>query len=160
MPKPQRNPKYLAFIRSLPCTVCKVTRGVQAAHTGPHGMGQKSSDLSAIPLCHEHHTNGRDSYHVLGPRKFGERHNLNVSAIVRRLNAKPQIRIETGQFVAYFESEAFLLGPTDAGIEPALSNWRRLRQDHFARSQSRLVGGLREESEAAIERKFGDGLCA
>ena len=27
----------------------------EAAHTGPHGLGQKSSDLSAIPLCRVHH---------------------------------------------------------------------------------------------------------
>ena len=73
--KPVRNSEYLRWIRTLPCAVCRATRGVEAAHTGPHGLGQKSSDLSAIPLCARHHRTGPDSYHKLGlgnsPRPTG-----------------------------------------------------------------------------------------
>jgi hypothetical protein len=47
--KPVRNPGYLRWIRTLPCSVCRTTRAVEAAHTSPHGLGQKSSDLSVIP---------------------------------------------------------------------------------------------------------------
>src|ERR1700683_2419784 len=83
--KPQRNPRYLAWIRTQPCCVCGATRGIEASHTGPHDIGQKSPDSSAIPLCAKHHRTGADSYHRLGPRKFSEKHNLNVPSIVRRL---------------------------------------------------------------------------
>jgi hypothetical protein len=49
--RPTRNLKYLAWIRTQPCLVCGRTGGIEAAHTGPHGVGQKSPDTSAIPLC-------------------------------------------------------------------------------------------------------------
>ena len=50
--KPQRDPRYLAWIRTQPCVVCGSARGIEASHTGPHGLGQKSPDTSAIPLCY------------------------------------------------------------------------------------------------------------
>jgi hypothetical protein len=74
--KPVRHPGYLQWIRSLPCSVCRTARAVEAAHTGRHGLSQKSSDLCAIPLCARHHRTGDDSYHKLGPRKFAEVHQL------------------------------------------------------------------------------------
>src|ERR1039458_8595195 len=55
---PERCPDYLAWIRTLPCVVClRVSGGatvIEAAHTnvlGRRGMGQKTTDFSAIPLC-------------------------------------------------------------------------------------------------------------
>ena len=117
--KPQRKPRYLAWIRSQPCCVCGSTRGVEASHTGPHGVGQKSPDTSAIPLCAKHHRTGNDSYHRLEPRTFAQKHNLNLPAIVRRLNLKPTIRVEAGWFVSYIEDQN-VLGKTDAGIQPAV----------------------------------------
>src|SRR5207247_1205917 len=83
---PQRNPKYLTFIRSLPCAVCGTCRHIEAAHTGPRGLGQKSSDLSAIPLCAPEHRTGPKSYHKLGPHKFVTIHGLDIPALVARLN--------------------------------------------------------------------------
>jgi hypothetical protein len=118
--KPQRNPRYLAWIRTQPCCVCGSRRSIEASHTGPHGIGQKSPDSSAIPLCAKHHRTGNDSYHRLGPRKFSEKHNLDIPAIVRRLNLKPRIRLESGSFVAYIESRRYVLGFTAAGIRPAV----------------------------------------
>ena len=50
----------------------RVHQGIEASHTGPHGLGQKSSDFSAIPLCYQHHRTGKDSYHKLGPQKFSK----------------------------------------------------------------------------------------
>ena len=64
--KSPRNPRYLAWIRTQPCCVCGAKRGIEASHTGPHGIGQKSPDSSAIPLCAKHHRTGADSYHRLG----------------------------------------------------------------------------------------------
>ncbi|USD68111.1 DUF968 domain-containing protein [Vibrio sp. SCSIO 43136] len=58
-PKPIRweSAKYLAFVRKLPCRVCRKTAGI-AHHLIGHGegrMGSKASDLFVFPLCHDHH---------------------------------------------------------------------------------------------------------
>jgi hypothetical protein len=124
--KPQRNPRYLAWIRTQPCVVCGARRGIEASHTGPHGLGQKSSDTSAIPLCVRHHRTGNESYHRLGSRRFAQVHQLDIPAIVRRLNTKPVIRVEAGAFVGYLESQQYWLGPTRDGIEPAVRKMVRL----------------------------------
>src|SRR5712691_3617244 len=107
--KPQRSSPYLAWIRTQPCVVCRATRWIEAAHTGPHGLGQKSPDSSAIPLCTKHHRTGKDSYHKLGPRKFAQIHNLDIPTIVRKLNMKPTIRVEAGWFVTYLEDQQYVL---------------------------------------------------
>ena len=118
--KPPRNARYLSWIRTQPCCVCGSRRGIEASHTGPHGLSQKSPDSSAIPLCAKHHRTGADSYHRLGPRKFSEMHNLDIPAMVRILSLKPTIRIEAGRFVTYLEDQRYVLGKTDAGIRPAV----------------------------------------
>src|SRR5215469_2831194 len=97
--KPWRDSKYLRWIRTLPCVVCGSTRYIEAAHTGPHGISQKSPDSSAIPLCVVHHRTANDSYHNLGPRKFAAEHCLDIGEIVLALNAKPRIRIIAGGFI-------------------------------------------------------------
>jgi hypothetical protein len=118
--KPPRNPHYLAWIRTLPCIVCGSTGWIEASHTGPHGLGQKSSDYSAIPLCGKHHRSGSDSYHKLGPRRFSQVHNLDIRAIVTRLNLKPQVRLEAGCFVAHLEGERYVLGKISNGFPPSI----------------------------------------
>jgi hypothetical protein len=131
--KPGRNPRYLQWIRTLPCSVCRTTRSVEAAHTGPHGLSQKSSDLWAIPLCVRHHRAGNDSYHKLGPRKFAEVHHLNIPAIVTRLSAKPWIRVESGTFVGRFGDQEYALGSTEAGLARAIHRmsklWREIQAE-------------------------------
>jgi hypothetical protein len=127
--KPVRNPRYLRWIRTLPCSVCRTTRAIEAAHTGPHGLSQKSSDLSAIPLCEKHHRTGCDSYHKLGPRKFAEVHRLNIPAIVGRLIAKPVIRVESGSFVGRFRDQEYDLGSTEAGVARAIRRLNELRRE-------------------------------
>lgn len=130
--KPARNPRYLHWIRTLPCAVCRATRAVEAAHTGPHGISQKSSDLSAIPLCASHHRTGLDSYHKLGPRRFAEVHQLNVLAIVARLSAKPWIRVESGCFVGRFGDQEYALGSTREGVARAVRKMSELRREREA----------------------------
>ena len=76
--KPVRDERYLAFLRKLCCIACGSFRSVEAAHFGPHGIGQKASDLDALPLCRKCHRTGPRSYHVLGARRFVEVHALNV----------------------------------------------------------------------------------
>lgn len=129
MGKSLRNPVYLRWIRTLPCSVCRTTRAVEAAHTGPHGLSQKSSDLFAIPLCAKHHRDGDDSYHKLGPRKFSEVHQLNIPAIIARLSAKPCIRVESGTFVGRLGDQEYLLGSTEAGLTRAIRKMSELRQE-------------------------------
>jgi hypothetical protein len=128
--KPVRNPEYLAWIRTHCCVVCGVSRGIEASHTGPHGLGQKSPDSSAIPLCARHHRTGNDSYHKLGPRKFSQVHGLDIPEIVRRLNRKPIIRVEAGFFVGYIESEQYFLGSIGDGIVAAVQKMIRLRREY------------------------------
>lgn len=127
--KPTRNLKYLAWIRTLPCLVCGRTRGVEAAHTGPHGVGQKSPDTSAVPLCARHHRTGCDSYHKLGPRVFERHHGLDLRAIVVRLTEKPSIRIESGSLVGWYRDEDFVLGPVHAGLRLAVQNMLNIKQE-------------------------------
>ena len=80
-----RDPNYLRFIRSLPSAVSG--RGpCQAAHTGPHGLGQKSSDLSCIPLTRREHAE-----YDANPRGFAEKHGLDIPALITRLNATYQL---------------------------------------------------------------------
>jgi hypothetical protein len=122
--KPQRNAQYLAWIRTLPCVVCGSTRGIEASHTGPHGLGQKSSDYSAIPLCVKHHRTGSDSYHRLGQRRFSALHKLDIRAIVCRLTLKPLVRLEAGCFVAHLEGERYVLGKISNGFATALHRMR------------------------------------
>src|SRR5262249_26307210 len=117
--KPARNPKYLAWIRTLPCLVCGSRVGVEASHTGPRGLGQKSADLNAVPLCYRHHRTGNDSYHRLGARRFAQLHNLDLPSIVRSLNEKPIIRVEGGSFVGHLNGQQFVLGSVRDGIARA-----------------------------------------
>jgi hypothetical protein len=124
--KPARSAAYLAWIRTQPCVVCGRTRWIEAAHTGLRGLGQKSSDFSAIPLCEVHHRTGRDSYHRLGARRFSQVHNLDIQYIVGRLSLKPRVRIQGGMFVAHLEGQQYLLGKISNGIAPAIRNMRKV----------------------------------
>src|SRR6266446_1140979 len=137
--KPTRNPKYLAWIRTHSCVVCGASRAIEASHTGPHGLGQKSPDSSAIPLCARHHRTGNDSYHKLGPRKFSQVHGLDIPEIVRMLSRKPMIRVQAGMFVGYIDREQYVLGNTGQGIEPAVQKIINLRREVLMIPQSKLL---------------------
>lgn len=68
--KPERDAKYLAFIRTLPCACCGVhSLSVPHHHNavGHGGKGSKCSDYRAIPLCslkchNKVHQIGRSSF--------------------------------------------------------------------------------------------------
>lgn len=98
MSKPGRNPLYREFVRSEPCLLAALgnCRGeVEAAHSGPHGTGQKADDLTCLPLCGiEHHREGAQSYHKLGKRFF-EHHGLDREAIMADLRKR---FYSTGEF--------------------------------------------------------------
>jgi hypothetical protein len=46
----------------------------------------KASDFSAVPLCHHCHQAGQHSYHKIGREAFELLHDVNLAALVRRLN--------------------------------------------------------------------------
>lgn len=59
----EEDPAYLAYVRTLPCLICR-RPGSDPAHlrTGsrqyekpPTGMGEKPSDRWVLPLCRTHH---------------------------------------------------------------------------------------------------------
>lgn len=102
--QPERDPKYLAFVRSLNCIPCileqhgvfgrlvlgdpmtlmfalivRTTEQSQACHMGPHGIGQKASDYTAIPMCAKHHEQIGSSVNKL------EVLGINYAALVAKL---------------------------------------------------------------------------
>lgn len=79
----QRDAAYLAWIRRCPCVACaaqgRFTVPCEAAHVklaiAAHGwrgwgLGEKSNDKNAAPLCVPHHRTGNDAQHAVGERKF------------------------------------------------------------------------------------------
>jgi hypothetical protein len=93
-----RDREYLAWIRQFSCVVCIPPSSnwwmpfcgstvSEAAHVGQRGLGQKCSDRETIPLCAEHHRNGRDSVHVLGKR-FWPHHGLDRYRLIAELNQR------------------------------------------------------------------------
>ena len=65
VPPTVRLPKYLAWVRSLPCCCCGRTEGVEASHHPLDGgsTAAKPTDLNAVPLCAECH---RGEWHRTG----------------------------------------------------------------------------------------------
>jgi hypothetical protein len=68
--KPVRDSLYRAYIRTFPCCACGQSWWVDAAHTGPHALGSKASDLNCIPLCRKCH----EAYDK-APKEFAYQHN-------------------------------------------------------------------------------------
>jgi hypothetical protein len=78
---PERNPRYLRFIRTFPCVGCGARRWIEAAHTGAHGIGQKASDLDALPMCHACHRTGPAAYHKIGPVRFQQARGIDFTEL-------------------------------------------------------------------------------
>jgi hypothetical protein len=53
--KPVRDPNYTRYVKQFPCVGCRRTWGIDPCHCGPHGLSQKASDLTVIPLCRACH---------------------------------------------------------------------------------------------------------
>ena len=82
----QHDEKYLAFIRQQPCCLCGDISDVQAAHLRigsindgkrETGMGEKSSDKWALPLCRQHHA----QQHRMNEREFWASYGINPFAL-------------------------------------------------------------------------------
>lgn len=46
---------FVAWVRTLPCRVCRRTAGVQAHHAGPRAAGRRAHDDTCVPLCYACH---------------------------------------------------------------------------------------------------------
>lgn len=79
--KPVRCPEYLKFLRRFWCIGCGMTSGLEAMHIGAHGLGQKSSDMDALPGCRHCHQTGPKALHKLGPADFQAVHGLDFAAL-------------------------------------------------------------------------------
>jgi hypothetical protein len=123
---PVEDPKFLAWIKTLPCAVPRCqSRFVDPHHTGPRGLSQTASDRSAIPLCRAHH----DQYHDKGRVWFEAEYSLNINAMVGWLNEKPRIVILPwpGQrtsvmrkFCMIYHGEEYTLSPAADGVKRAI----------------------------------------
>lgn len=110
--KPGDDPKFLAFVRSLPCLICYrevyeffrsepwalievIEAGelfresrTEAAHLGlsasRRGLSQKYPDNECGPLCADHHTRLKTSHHA-GTKTFWKIHNLDRDDSVRMI---------------------------------------------------------------------------
>lgn len=77
---PVRDRKYLLWIKRQ-ASVVSGFGGCDPCHTGPHATGQKSSDLTAIPLTQKEH----DAFDA-DPRGFAELHGLDIPALIQEFN--------------------------------------------------------------------------
>lgn len=80
---PERDWRYLKFIKQFPCCACgQKPRWIEAAHVGPHGLGQKASDKNALPLCPKCHRTGPNALHRIGPVKFQALHGISFAELI------------------------------------------------------------------------------
>lgn len=110
---PARSKEHLAFVRSLPCCVSGRTFGVEAAHVGSHGMGQKSSDFDTIPLNALFHR----EQHRIGLKVFCRIYDLDIPAILAMLRQKPRVVIWERRYVGYWYAHTLILGYVEQGWE-------------------------------------------
>ncbi len=83
---------YKAWIGSLPCVVCLAWESEQrtrttVAHVGDRGLSQKCSDRETLPLCVDHHQEGKYAQHKLGKR-FWSHHDLDRDVLIRLFNER------------------------------------------------------------------------
>ena len=88
--KPVRNRAYLKFIRSQPCCVTGQNWGVEACHTGPHGLDQKATDLDAIPLIPELHRTGDYALDKLGREGFEQHWGINIATVIETMQTRAE----------------------------------------------------------------------
>ena len=105
--KPARSKEHLAFVRSLPCCVSGRSWGIEAAHVGRRGLGQKCSDFETIPLNSLFHR----EQHRIGLRAFCDAYELNIPALLALLNYKPRITVFDGWYFGHWGNKGG--GPAD-----------------------------------------------
>jgi hypothetical protein len=100
------DPRFLAWIRTLPCLLCGDNTTVEAAHvrmSEPRlgkrqtGKGEKPDDRWVLPLCHAHH----DMQHLKGEKIFWLVHDVNplAASLVLRLAYEREDREGAERFI-------------------------------------------------------------
>ena len=91
-----RNPKHLAWIRTLPCLVSGTYRRIEAAHVRygspvhgkpATGMGTKPDDRWTVPLAAEIHREGPEAQHAANEREWWEARGIDPLDVALRLHA-------------------------------------------------------------------------
>jgi len=87
----KKDPKYMAWLHTLPCAVRVEGEDsgcfgpITAHHAGTRGLRQKCPDREAIPLCFGHHQEGPKAIHRIGKR-FWNTHGLDKEVLIAELN--------------------------------------------------------------------------
>jgi len=99
--RPVEDSAYLRFIRLFPCVCCGTARRVEAAHIGPRGLSQRTSDFTALPICGKCHREGPTALHRVGPEAFQSIHGLDFAALQVMFNRF--YFLKTGKYAAGWE---------------------------------------------------------
>lgn len=92
--KRQEEPQHLAFIRTLPCLVCGVRSGIEAAHVrygdlryGKRNTGkaEKPDDKYAVPLCGGNGDGDHRDQHRHNERAWWESKSIDPIAVAQSL---------------------------------------------------------------------------
>jgi hypothetical protein len=101
--RPAKDAEYLRFLRRFPCVSCGSGRRIEAAHIGPRGLKQKTSDCLALPLCFMCHQDGKKALHRIGPEAFQAVNGLEFAALQMMFNRF--YFLKTGRYAAGWEAE-------------------------------------------------------
>ena len=90
-PKREKDPRYLAWVRQLPCALCLRNPGMGYQNEAHHllrgvvrGMGQKADDTEVIPLCQDcHHALHHDGNETGFLAERGIDHAVSLAAMIR-----------------------------------------------------------------------------
>lgn len=80
---PVIDPFFLNEVRKLPCLACSKHGPSEAHHVKSRGAGGRDDYFNVIPLCNQHHTAGKDSWHTLGAISFIHRFPWVMSYLVQ-----------------------------------------------------------------------------
>lgn len=72
-----KNKNYEMWIRSFPCIICN-----NPSVDGHHVDHCRANCYMLVPLCVEHHTFGKEAYHVLERGIFEDTHRVNLDWII------------------------------------------------------------------------------
>lgn len=86
-----KDPKRMAAIHNLPCSLCYFLNERQISKTIAHhkigkGLGKKASDLETMALCENHHTKGQDAIHHIGKVAFEEKFGIDQEGLIEITN--------------------------------------------------------------------------
>lgn len=86
-----KDPKRMAAIHNLPCSLCflkgwKQTTRTTAHHLHGGGLGQKKSDLLSMSLCDNCHQKGEFAFHKIGRVAWEEKFNVTQEDLIEITN--------------------------------------------------------------------------